>query len=355
MSMIRAAKPFSNFPAKVLYPQLPAAWHKFISDNEEHLPAQWLPFFSFSPGWVFFPPSQVNLYTETLLGPHDALAYGSILQTHMPFMTHVTRCPVVPTALLCAARVDVSTNCRTGKNLKLCVGLVKHKYHCAGACLDILYILRIMHVVILVLNLSESEWTCQILVTSLPAKYWQMSSASWGCWFATNGYSCALKMVMTCNVWWILGLQETIWIGFFHNTSRQISHKKTPELGCCESTSAILSVAVHNFIHTGKKTYEISRWTAFRMSKVSPHSEAAWWKLNIQFLTFKGGKKNQVWRNASFGIEKPWQMRKFPKCQKNVRVRSNLIFPVQNPPDLNKKRDISWEISFQWKFRDIVT
>ena len=84
-------------------------------------------------------------YTETLLGPHDALAYGSILQTHMPFMTHVTRCPVVPTALLCAARVDVSTNCRTGKNLKLCVGLVKHKYDCAIVhVIDILYILRIM-------------------------------------------------------------------------------------------------------------------------------------------------------------------------------------------------------------------
>ena len=99
------------------------------------------------------------------MGPHDALAYGSILQTHMPFMTHVTRCPVVPTALLCAARVDVSPNCRTGKNLKLCVGLVHHKYDCAGACLDLLYILRICKV-ILVLNLSESEWTCQIFVTS---------------------------------------------------------------------------------------------------------------------------------------------------------------------------------------------
>ena len=68
------------------------------------------------------------MYTETLLGPHDALAYGSILQTHMPFMTHVTRCPVVPTALLCAARVDVSTNCRTGKNMTLCLGLVKHTF-----------------------------------------------------------------------------------------------------------------------------------------------------------------------------------------------------------------------------------
>ena len=40
---------------------------------------------------------------------------------------------------------------------------------------------------------------------------------------------------------------------FFPQHKQVISHKKTPELGCCESTSAILSVAVHNFIHTGKK------------------------------------------------------------------------------------------------------
>lgn len=57
----------------------------------------------------------VGSRAQTLLGPHDALAYGSILQTHMPFMTHVTRCPVVPTALLCAARVDVTSNCRTNQ------------------------------------------------------------------------------------------------------------------------------------------------------------------------------------------------------------------------------------------------
>jgi len=38
--------------------------------------------------------------------------FGSILQTHMPFMTHVTRCPVLPVSLLCAAIVDVADDCR---------------------------------------------------------------------------------------------------------------------------------------------------------------------------------------------------------------------------------------------------
>ena len=54
-----------------------------------------------------------SLYPElsNLLGPGEGLAFGSILQTHMPFLTHVVKCPVVPTVLLCAASVDTSADC----------------------------------------------------------------------------------------------------------------------------------------------------------------------------------------------------------------------------------------------------
>lgn len=33
----------------------------------------------------------------------------------MPFLTHVTRCPVAPVLLLCAARIDVAADCRSGR------------------------------------------------------------------------------------------------------------------------------------------------------------------------------------------------------------------------------------------------
>ncbi|CAJ1329850.1 unnamed protein product, partial [Effrenium voratum] len=64
-----------------------------------------VPFVNLHPSSVVYPQ------LPTVLGPNEGLAFGSILQTHMPFMTHVTRCPVVPVALLCAARVDVAERC----------------------------------------------------------------------------------------------------------------------------------------------------------------------------------------------------------------------------------------------------
>ena len=283
--MIRAAKPFSNFPAKVLYPQLPAAWHKITSHNEKHPPAQWLPFFSFSQGWVLLSSKPSQFLHWDLIGaswcfsiwqhladahalhdPRDALSRGA----YGAAVCSPSRCEYQ-----LQDRQEPEIVCRTGET---------QVWLCDCACNW--YIIYFTY---------YAKWYWSWIWVNLRGDLPNSChiSASWGCWFATNGYSCALKMVMTCNVWWIFGLQETIWIGFFHNTSRQISHKKVPpELGCCESTSAILSVAVHNFYTHRKKTYDISRWHAFRMSKVSPHSEAAWWKLNTQFLTFKGGKKS---------------------------------------------------------------
>ena len=131
--------------------------------------------------------------------------------------------------------------------------------------------------------------------------------------------------------WWramfggFLGCKKRSESVFSTTQADKFPTKGPPELGCCESTSAILSVAVHNFYTHRKKTYDISRWHAFRMSKVSPHSEAAWWKLNTQFWPSKV-EKNQGWRNASFRIEKPWQMRKFPKCPKKMYGYDQILF-----------------------------
>jgi len=83
----------------------------------------------------------------------------------------------------------------------------------------------------------------------------------------------------------------------------------------------------------------------FRLIRKLPdeNSTPSFWPSKVE--------KNQGWRNASFRIEKPWQMRNSQNVHKNVRVRSNHIFRVQNPPDLNKKetflgRFLSMEISW---------
>lgn len=169
---------------------------------------------------------------------------------------------------------------------------------CAGACLDILYIY------------INWYWSWIWVNLSGPANFWlqiiDFFSASLGCWFATNGYSCALKMVMTCNVWWILGLKQRSESFFFPPQKQVISQKKTPEHGCCESSSAILLVAVHTFKHT-EKTIWNSRWTAKHVKGILeglpelflkhidshwPHSEAAWCKKLSSFW---------AWRQMRFG------------------------------------------------------
>ncbi|CAE7239959.1 Dhx34 [Symbiodinium sp. CCMP2592] len=67
---------------------------------------QQVPFVNLHPSSVIYPQ------LPTALSRDEALAFGSILQTHMPFLTHVTRCPVVPVVLLCAVRVEMAEDCR---------------------------------------------------------------------------------------------------------------------------------------------------------------------------------------------------------------------------------------------------
>lgn len=67
---------------------------------------QQVPFVNLHPSSVIYPQ------LPTALSREEGLAFGSILQTHMPFLTHVTRCPVVPVVLLCAVRVDMAEDCR---------------------------------------------------------------------------------------------------------------------------------------------------------------------------------------------------------------------------------------------------
>eukprot|EP00929_Paragymnodinium_shiwhaense_P114662 TRINITY_DN8312_c0_g2_i2.p1 TRINITY_DN8312_c0_g2~~TRINITY_DN8312_c0_g2_i2.p1 ORF type:complete len:840 (+),score=203.45 TRINITY_DN8312_c0_g2_i2:1686-4205(+) len=64
-----------------------------------------VPFVNLHPGSAMYPE------LPTSLGPMDGFVYGSILQTYRPFLTHVTKCPVVPTVLLCSSCVDLTASC----------------------------------------------------------------------------------------------------------------------------------------------------------------------------------------------------------------------------------------------------
>lgn len=54
------------------------------------------------------PNSALFAQLPEALGVREGLAFGAILQTQMPYLTHVTRCPVLPVVLLSASRVDTA-------------------------------------------------------------------------------------------------------------------------------------------------------------------------------------------------------------------------------------------------------
>lgn len=89
--------------ACALYPNLalPHELNKERCSAECLLHTRQVPFAHLHPSSALYPE------LPTTLGRHDGLAFGSILQTHQPFVLHVTRCPILPVLLLCASKVDV--------------------------------------------------------------------------------------------------------------------------------------------------------------------------------------------------------------------------------------------------------
>lgn len=94
--------------ACALYPNLalPHENNKERSSADCVFHTRQVPFVNLHPSSSFFPE------ISSALAQHEGLCFGSILQTHMPFMTHVTRVPFLPLVLLGAAVVDVAADCR---------------------------------------------------------------------------------------------------------------------------------------------------------------------------------------------------------------------------------------------------
>eukprot|EP00403_Amphidinium_massartii_P048232 CAMPEP_0178463930 /NCGR_PEP_ID=MMETSP0689_2-20121128/50585_1 /TAXON_ID=160604 /ORGANISM="Amphidinium massartii, Strain CS-259" /LENGTH=1200 /DNA_ID=CAMNT_0020090825 /DNA_START=30 /DNA_END=3630 /DNA_ORIENTATION=- len=90
-----------------LYPNiaLPHAKNRERPASECVFQTRQVQFANLHPGSVLFPEIPTTLTTR------EGLAFGSILQTRLPFLTHVTRCPVLPVALLCAHVVELAPDC----------------------------------------------------------------------------------------------------------------------------------------------------------------------------------------------------------------------------------------------------